>query len=161
MWVILGSKVDTRRVPGGRKVERACTACGETAMFYEREVSKSFRLYFVDLFNYETQRVMACGACGAHYATDELGAPTGDPQRGTVFGGVRDALRRAGNALTDATGTPREVRDAEAVEEPKQLAAPDEELPDPLAADDDELEAKFAALEKKLGAQRSTQKPTK
>ncbi len=184
MWVILGNKVQTTRVPDGRKVERHCTACGETAMFYEREVSKSFRLYFIDLFNYQTQRVMACGACGAHYATDELGRPMAgevsddDRQKGTVLGTVKDALRRAGNALQDATGVKADPDVASAGEEPerpakktimpesKRLAASsetpdDDDFVDPLASDDDDLNARFAALEKKLAKQKSAQKPIK
>lgn len=194
MWVILGNKVETQRVPNGRRVERACTACGESAMFYEREVSKSFRLYFVSLFNYETQRVMACGACGAHYATDELGrpmvsdTPDDERQKGTIFGGVKHALRRAGNALQDATGVkrdddaPGEPADERAPGEPpkptiqpesKRLpakegkgatakAAPppaDDDFDDPLA--DDPLEERFKALEKKLQQNKSAQKPIK
>lgn len=183
MWVILGNKVQTTRVPDGRKVERHCTACGESAMFYEREVSKSFRLYFVDLFNYETQRVMACGACGAHYATDELGRPMAgdaaeDTQKGTVLGTVKDALRRAGNAIQDATGVKPDAdvtpADDEAerpakktiMPESRRLAAggdarDDDDFVDPLAADDDDLNARFAALEKKVARQKSAQKPIK
>jgi hypothetical protein len=187
MWIILGNKVQTQRVPNGRRIERRCGACGEVATFYEREVNKTFRLYFVDLFNYETQRVMACGACGEHYATDELGRPlvsdssADERQKGTVFGGVRDALRRAGNALQDATGVKPDAdvgqRDElevapgappkkTIVPESKRLTAaadddPGDDFTDPLADDDDELNRKFAALEKKLAAQRSAQKPLK
>jgi|SRR5579871_268211 len=179
MWVILGNKVQTQRVPDGRKVERRCSACGETAMFYEREVSKSFRLYFVDLFNYETQRVMACGACGEHYATDELGRPLAgddagddDKQKGTVLGTVRDALRRAGNAIQDATGVKADPdvadQDDEPAREQKRIAQArepreprEDDFVDPLAGDDDELNARFADLEKKLARSRSSQKPIK
>jgi hypothetical protein len=195
MWVILGNKVETQRVPNGRRVERACTACGETAMFYEREVSKSFRLYFVSVFNYETQRVMACGACGACYATDELGRPLAsdtpaeDRQKGTIFGGVKDALRRAGNALQDATGVKPDQDVARSDDEerapgepskktiqpeskrlpPSEAARADAKRPppaeepddfdDPLA--DDPLEERFKALERKMAQTKSTQKPIK
>ena len=182
MWIILGNKVKTQRVAGGRKLERQCPSCGEVAMFYEREVTTSFRVYFVSIFNYETQRVMACGACGDHYATDELGRPpAGEPpgdQKGTVYGSVKDALRKAGNALQDATGV---QADADVTEEatapppaeqrrlaapPPQTTAPPAREPedafiDPLAADDDDLNARFAALEKKLARERSAQKPLK
>lgn len=190
MWIILGNKVQTQRVPGGRKVERQCGSCGETTMFYEREVSKSFRLYFVNIFNYETQRVMACGACGEHYATDELGRPVGevpgdqDTQKGTVLGSVKDALRRAGNALQDATGVAvdddvlqrkrDEEMDAERpakktiMPESKRLAAgnddaarSDDDFIDPLSEDEDDLNQRFAALEKKMAKNKSTQKPVK
>jgi hypothetical protein len=195
MWVILGNKVETQRVPNGRRVERACAACGETAMFYEREVSKSFRLYFVSLFNYETQRVMACGACGAHYATDELGrpmvsdTPPEERQKGTIFGGVKDALRRAGNALQDATGVKRDEGAPDEEERapgdpPKPTIQPeskrlpenasaqgakakgakppppaDDDFEDPLG--DDPLEERFKALERKMAQTKSTQKPIK
>jgi hypothetical protein len=183
MWIILGNKVQTQRVPGGRKVERQCSTCGEIAMFYEREVSKSFRLYFVNLFNYETQRVMACGACGEHYATDELGrplesdTPAEERQKGTVVGAVKDVLRRAGNAIQDATGVKADPDVAEPEEpaatakktimpEAKRLAASsdtpsDDDFVDPLSEDDDDLNARFAALEKKMAKNRSAQKPIK
>lgn len=185
MWIILGNKAETRRVEGGRKVERQCSSCAETAMFYEREVTKSFRLYFVSLFNYETQRVMACGACGALYATDELGRPmTSDTpdderQKGTVLGTVKDALRRAGNKLQDATGTRVDPDVAAARGEPEQRTAKptiqpasrrlgaasdddhgDEDI-DPLADADDELNARFAALERRMARGQSAQKPIK
>jgi hypothetical protein len=75
MWIVFGTEVKATRVPGGAKVERHCDQCGELAPFYEKEVTSTFRLYFVDIFDYEHHRVMACGCCGAHYATDELGLP--------------------------------------------------------------------------------------
>jgi hypothetical protein len=181
MWIILGNKVQTQRVPDGRKVERQCTACGETAMFYEREVSKSFRLYFVSLFNYETQRVMACGACGAHYATDELGrplssnTPADERQKGTVLGSMKDAFRRvSGQAPAKEAATPPAPEvDGEPAKKTIQPQAKrtgssfedddrsDDELIDPLADADDDLNARFAALEKRLAQGRSAQKPLK
>jgi hypothetical protein len=36
MWIVLGHKVTTERVPNGIVVERTCASCGERAMFYER-----------------------------------------------------------------------------------------------------------------------------
>ncbi len=75
MWIVFGNGVKTTRVPGGARVERHCEQCGELASFYEKEVTSTFRLYFVDIFDYERHRVMACGCCGACYGTDELGLP--------------------------------------------------------------------------------------
>ncbi len=75
MWIVFGTGVKATRVPGGARVERRCDQCGEAATFYEKEVTSTFRLYFVDVFDYQRHRVMACGCCGACYATDELGAP--------------------------------------------------------------------------------------
>lgn len=184
MWIILGNKAQTRRVPDGRKLERHCTSCGETAMFYEREVSTSFRLYFVSLFNYETQRVMACGACGAHFATDELGrpmvsdTPEDQRQKGTVLGSVKEALRRAGNRLQDATGTRVDgdvaARDQPVERPPRSSIQPaaervspagghgnGDEFIDPLADEDDDLKARFAALERRLAKNPSAKKPLK
>ncbi|MSP60891.1 MAG: hypothetical protein EXR72_11210 [Myxococcales bacterium] len=182
MWIILGNKVQTTRVQGGRKIERPCAACGETAMFYEREVTSSFRVYFINLFNYETHRAMACGACGELYATDELGQPASgesieDRQKGTVLGTVKEALKRAGNALQDATGVkpdadvgaqgdrefeaPRKTLQPPALRLPAHEDGVEEPYADPLASDDDDLNARFAALEKKLGKNRSSQKPVK
>src|SRR5262245_41715131 len=108
MWIVFGNSVKTRRVPGGAKVERACGQCGETATFYEKEVTSTFRLYFMDVFDYQRHRVMACGCCGACYATDELGLPA-PPDEGAsgalgegierAARGVSGALDRAANAL--------------------------------------------------------------
>lgn len=97
VWVVIGHRVRSERVPDGLAVERECVTCGEVATFYEREAVKSFRLYFVDVFDYETQRVMACGACGTLYATDELGKPTD-----ATAGGWRDALSSAASQVSSA-----------------------------------------------------------
>jgi hypothetical protein len=104
MWIILGNKVRSERVPNGRKAEHHCGACGETAVFYERQVTESFQLYFINVFNYQTQRAMACGACGALYATDELGAPreAASAQQGTVFGALQSAMDSIGHAIDRA-----------------------------------------------------------
>lgn len=76
MWIVFGHKSQLTWVPNGKKIDRRCTSCGETATFYEKQATKTFRLYFTDVFDYQRHRVMACGCCGAYYATDELGAPT-------------------------------------------------------------------------------------
>jgi len=75
MWIVFGTEVKAKRVAGGAKVEHHCDQCGELAPFYEKEMTSTFRLYFVDIFDYRRHRVMACGCCGACYATDELGLP--------------------------------------------------------------------------------------
>jgi len=97
VWVIIGHRARSERVPDGLSVERECTSCGEVATFYEREAVKSFRLYFVDVFDYDRQRVMACGACGTLYATDELGRPSA-----ATAGGWRDALSSAASQVSSA-----------------------------------------------------------
>ena len=56
----------------GLRVDRHCGVCGETTTFYEKELRRTFRLYFIDVFDYARDRVMACGGCGTHYITDEL-----------------------------------------------------------------------------------------
>lgn len=97
VWVVIGHRVRSERVPDGLAVERECASCGEVATFYEREAVKSFRLYFLDVFDYDTQRVMACGACGTLYATDELGEPSA-----ATAGGWRDALSSAASQVSSA-----------------------------------------------------------
>ena len=73
MWLVLGHRVKTVAVEGGHWQERECPVCGEYAVFYEHRTTRTLRLYFVDVFDYRSQRVMACGACGELYATDEYG----------------------------------------------------------------------------------------
>jgi zinc-ribbon family len=110
MWIVFGTKVNARRIPGGLKVEHTCDQCGEAATFYEKEVTSTFRLYFIDVFDYQRHRVMACGCCGACYATDELGAPgtrAGEqhalPELGArverVAGQVGEYVERAASAV--------------------------------------------------------------
>ena len=97
VWVIIGHRVKTERVQDGLAIEQECTSCGEVATFHERRAVRTFRLYFLDVFDYDKQRVMACGACGALYATDDLGAPSQETAEGW-----RHALASAAGSLTDA-----------------------------------------------------------
>lgn len=97
VWVIIGQRVQTERVRDGLAVERECTSCGEVATFYERRAVRTFRLYFLDVFDFDKQRVMACGACGALFATDDHGAPSAETAEGW-----RHALSSAAGSLTDA-----------------------------------------------------------
>jgi hypothetical protein len=158
MWIVFGTRVNARRVPGGLKVERACGQCGETATFYEKEVTSTFRLYFVDVFDYQRHRVMACGCCGACYATDELGAPaTRDheeqarPALGAhverIAGRVGEYAERAASAVERGVGS---LFSGERAEAPEPAEAPpprrSEDEDDPLA---DPLEARFRELERK------------
>ncbi len=97
VWVIIGHRTRTERVEDGLAVERECASCGELATFYERRAIRTFRLYFLDVFDYDKQRVMACGACGALYATDDHGAPSSETAQGW-----QSALSDAAGSLTDA-----------------------------------------------------------
>lgn len=99
VWIVIGNRTKTERVPDGLAVERRCPACGEVATFYERRAVRTFRLYFLDVFDYDEQRVMACGACGTLYATDEHGPPSEE-----TAAGWRDALDRAADSVTGAVG---------------------------------------------------------
>ncbi len=108
MWIVFGTAERTARVPGGAKVDRRCEKCGEVTTFYEKQVHSSFRLYFIDVFDYDRHRVMACGGCGTCYATDELGAKAAagtetqtQGEAGTRSFGqeVERAARRAGGFL--------------------------------------------------------------
>jgi hypothetical protein len=157
MWIVFGRGVKTTRVPGGAKVERGCGQCGETATFYEKEVTSTFRLYFLDVFDYEKHRVMACGCCGACYATDELGVPDTDTT-GTMneSPSVSGYLNRAADAVESGianlfpSARPARSPDREERERAEQEAPPpddDDEL-DPL---EDPMEARFRELERKAG----------
>lgn len=105
VWIVLGRRTKTERVPDGVTVERRCPACGETATFYERRAKRTFTLYFLEVFDYDEQRVMACGACGTLYATDEHGRPSAETAAGwqsaveEAAGAVTTAAKNAGRAL--------------------------------------------------------------
>lgn len=105
VWIILGQRTKTERVPGGLAVERQCPSCNEFSTFYERRAVKTFRVYFMDVFDYADQRVMACGACGTLFATDEHGEPSTETKDGwrSAFDdaakSVGGAVERAGEAL--------------------------------------------------------------
>jgi hypothetical protein len=165
MWIVFGTGVTTRRVPGGLKVERRCAQCGETATFYEKEVTSTFRLYFVDVFDYQRHRVMACGCCSACYATDELDArktPTLDASERAPLGDqLESAAARVGGYVERAASAVEagvsslffDERPARPAPPPPREAPPsivDEEMDDPL---EDPLEARFRELERKVRIQ--------
>ncbi len=169
MWIVFGTKAELERVPGGLKVERYCGSCGETAMFYEKQSTKTFRLYFIDVFDYERHRVMACGSCGASYATDELGQPgklTGDrnvvnERVGQVVEKVGGYAERVGTAVSDGISgllsggarRPTPAHDTWESSPPraatKSVSMSEEEIDREIAGIDDDTEARFRALEEK------------
>jgi hypothetical protein len=158
MWIVFGTKEASRRVPHGAQVTRHCDACGETAVFYEKDRTSTFRLYFIDVFDYKKSRVMECGACGAHYATDELGSADVD-----LATSVEKKLHAGGEALgklATAVGDKLTDLSAKVVDRPpprrpeKRPAERDRGGLDDLSDDDkaaleelDEMEMKFRALE--------------
>lgn len=119
-------------------------------MFYERHAVSTLQLYFLDVVDYASRTVMACGACGTLYATDEVGAraPTAfETFTGTaehVGSAIASGLTRAIDRVTDvARGA---VRSAPAVPASPRLAVP-EATDDPLADEDAALEARFKELD--------------
>lgn len=168
MWIVFGTKSQLTRVPGGLKVERRCDRCGEVATFYEKHVTKTARLYFVDVFDYEKHRVMACGCCGACYATDELGARRRQAGEDDLIGDrlhraadtVGGYLERAAGAVEDglsslfSEGRPRppsrptsEDRSGAHREPDRTEYAPRDDIDTGVGRVDDDLEARFRALE--------------
>jgi hypothetical protein len=144
-------------VPGGARVARVCESCGEESTFYEKDRTSTFRLYFIDVFDYRKNRVMECGACGAQYATDELGTSNVDlptsigkklEEGGEAIGRFATSLgERIHRFATDATDRPA-AEDAEPPAREFKRPPPDADLSeDDLAALDD-LETKFRALER-------------
>jgi hypothetical protein len=153
MWIVFGTAEKMTRVPGGAKVERQCDACGEVTTFYEKHVRRTMRLYFVDVFDYARQRVMACGACGTCYATDELGAPNREDAEGDDAGTLRHGFervaRRAGELIersADAVEAGIEALLPSRRDEPSEGS---EVSHDPPSGDElDPLEARFRELER-------------
>jgi hypothetical protein len=162
MWIIFGTKAQLTRVPGGLRVQRRCGQCGEVATFYEKHATRTFRLYFIDIFDYERHRVMACGCCGAYYATDELGAPSfgGNHERNLLNDRVEravdrvgDYMERAASAVGDGVsslfsdGTRRPALPPR--EEARSRHGADFDIDTEVGRVDDEMEARFRELEEK------------
>lgn len=107
-WVVLGLKRATERVPGGAQLVRRCDGCHEETTFYEKEIKSTFRLYFVDVFDFDRDRVMACGACGAAFVTDELAAKPRTPMVSTTLdkelGRGAEAVSRAAADMGESFG---------------------------------------------------------
>ena len=146
MWILFGNKATTERVPNGRRVERHCDSCGETAMFYERVASTKLSLYFIELLEYGKRRVMACGACGELYATDELGEPSA-PEK--ALNAAEKAGAQIGAAAKDAFGKLKSGIDQFRSEQLPPTPREPEPTGDPLLDEENELEAKFKDLEKR------------
>lgn len=149
MWILFGNKATTERVPNGKRVERHCDSCGETAMFYERTASTKFSLYFIELLEYGKRRVMACGACGELYATDELGPAEEMSMPEKAMKGAEKAGAQIGAAAKDAFGKLKSGLEQLRSEELPPARSPEPMSDDPLAEDANELEAKFRDLEKR------------
>src|SRR5688572_24132571 len=75
MWLLIGGKVKTRRIAGGRQVRKKCPKCEEAATFYECEATTSLNVFFVDVLS-NKERLMQCGECAEVFGTDELPAAT-------------------------------------------------------------------------------------
>ena len=58
MWLVIGTKEKTERVPNGRQAERHYSECGEVAVFYERRAVSSLQLYFLNVVDYRSRIVM-------------------------------------------------------------------------------------------------------
>ena len=149
MWLVIGTKEKTERVPNGRRVERHCSQCGEVAMFYERRAISTFQVYFLDLVDYASRAVMVCGACGTLYATDDVG-----PRAPSTFDAITGAAEQVGTAI--ASGANRTIerissaaRGALRSEAAEPRPAEPRATDDPLADEDAALEARFKELERR------------
>lgn len=155
MWIFFGTKDNAELVPGGRREQRTCPKCGEHAMFYERRVISSMELYLIPIFDYRTRLVMACGACGSLFATDEP-APGYQPQSDTdkitsaaertaesIASAAKEGFARMSDAVKTHLGSSHSER-------PPEPEPPLVDTDDPLADDERALEAKFRELEKRM-----------
>lgn len=104
MWVFVGSGKRLEPVEGGREERRLCQSCGRNAVFYEKRMTRTLSVYFVDLAAFSPKYVMVCGACSAGYAVDDApSASFAETQRGTALGALTEAALRAQQAATDGT----------------------------------------------------------
>ena len=117
-------------------------------MFYERRAVSTVQLYFLDVADYRSRLVMACGACGALFGTDDkagqeataLDSFTG--AAGQIGSSIMSGARRAFQRVSASAHAALEPRPST----PRAPARP-EATDDPLADDDAALEARFAELE--------------
>jgi hypothetical protein len=162
MWLIFGSKEKTERVPNGRVVERVCESCHERAMFYERQATTTLQFYFFDVLDYGKRTVMACGACGTLFATDELaraelGAEPAQPSLSEIeqaTSTLKGLVRKAGARISDEA---RQLFGDEPLPQPSTQPASASSaseviagFQDPLTSDEEAMEAKFRELERKF-----------
>lgn len=149
MWFIIGTKEKTERVPNGRRLECRCSQCGETAMFYERRAVSTVQLYFLDVADYRSRLVMACGACGALFGTDDKASQevtaleSFSGAAGELGSSIMSGARRALQRVSETAHAALDSRPAA----PRSPPAAPEATDDPLADDDAALEARFAELE--------------
>lgn len=155
MWLVLGTKEKSERVPNGRKFESRCQACGEVAMFYERRMTSTFQLYFLDVVDYGSRLVMACGACGTLYATNdgENAQPDMIAKATKTAGEIGTAIASgATQAVGKLTGAARNLLGTGTTPPARSASRGDEDAvdDDPLRADDDAMEARFRELETRV-----------
>lgn len=154
MWIVLGTKEKSERVPNGRRFESQCQACGEVAMFYERRVNSTLQLYFLDIVDYGSRLVMACGACGTLYATGDAAQAQPDmiSKATKTAGQIGSAIATgAGRAVDKVSDAARGLLGSAASKPIPSRREEDDALhDDPLREDDDALEARFKELEKRV-----------
>jgi len=153
MWVVLGTKEKSERVPNGRRFESRCQHCGEVAMFYERRMTSTFQLYFLDVVDYGSRLVMACGACNTLYATGDAANAEPDmiSKATKTAGEIGSAIATgATKAVGKLSGAARNLLDA-GTPKPSATSSRDEEMTDdPLRDEDDAMEARFRELETRV-----------
>ena len=80
MWIIVGKKTQSKRIPGGRYLERLCKPCGKVTMHVECDVRDEINAFFLPVFA-ATQRRMVCVECGEDLAVEEALAAPPPPRR--------------------------------------------------------------------------------
>ncbi len=71
MWLVFGAKSRSKRVAGGREVERPCTKCERATRWVECEVKDDYKAFFVKVAS-TTVRRMVCVECGEDADLDEM-----------------------------------------------------------------------------------------
>lgn len=118
-------------------------------MFYERRATSTLQLYFLDVADYGSRLVMACGACGTLYATGDAAQAKPD-----MISKATKAAGELGSRI--ATGATRAVdrvsggvRELLASGNGPPRGEP-ESFDDPLREDEEALEARFRELENRV-----------
>ena len=129
-------------------------------MFYERRATSTLQLYFLDVVDYGSRLVMACGACGTLYATGDAAhaepsmimkaSKTAGQVGSAIATGATRVVDRVSDAARDLLGSGRSSPAPQRSDEREREREEEAMADDPLREDDEALEARFKELEKRV-----------
>jgi hypothetical protein len=101
MWVVLGRRVRTECLEGGRTRTLTCEACGGGRQHVERRVVHTATAFFAPVANVLEQTVFECTGCGRQLRNDQTRTRWFGTQEGTALGTLGERVVDAATALAD------------------------------------------------------------